>query len=72
MGILRLQYNDAVKSRGVVWRYLYCSEITDPLAESRRINEEMDTFDIPPSFGISENQEMGMFVFFHFVKLSIP
>lgn len=38
---------------------------------SRRINEEMDKFDIPPSFGISENQEMGV-CFFHFVKLSIP
>ena len=34
------------------WRCLYCSEITDPLAESSRIEEEMDAFDIPPSFGM--------------------
>ena len=58
---------DAVKSGiKVVWRCLNCSEITGPLAESSRIEEEMDPLDIPPSFGtcISENQEMGMFVFF--------
>ena len=35
----------------MVWRCLYCSEITDPLAESSRI-EEMDAFDILPSFGM--------------------
>ena len=52
-GIPRLQYRDAVKSGlEVVWRCLYCSEITDPLAESSRIEEEMDAFDIPPSFGM--------------------
>ena len=53
MGISRQQYRDTVKSGlEVVWRCLYCSEITDPLAESSRIEEEMDTFDIPPSFGM--------------------
>ena len=36
----------------MVWpRCLYFSEITGPLAESSRIEEEMDAFDIPPSFG---------------------
>ena len=52
-GISRQQYRYAVKTGlEVVWRCLYCSEITDPIGESSRIEEEMDAFDIPPSFGV--------------------
>ena len=41
-GISRQQYNDAVESGlEVVWQCLYCSEITGPLEESNRIEDEM-------------------------------
>ena len=51
-GITREQYREAVRSGlEVIWRCLYCSASSTPIAESTRLSyEDMDTFDIPASF----------------------
>ena len=63
-GITREQYREAVRSGlEVIWRCLYCSASSTPIAESTRLSyEDMDTFDIPASFEI-ENEQTGMGTF---------
>ena len=63
-GITREQYREAVRSGlKVIWRCLYCSACSTPIAESTRLSyEDMDTFDIPASFEI-ENEQTGMGTF---------
>ena len=63
-GITREQYREAVRSGlEVIWRCLYCSASSTPIAESTRLSyEDMDTFDIPASFE-TESEQTGMGTF---------
>ena len=63
-GITREQYREAVRSGlEVIWRCLYCSASSTPIAESTRLSyEDMDTFDIQASFEL-ENEQTGMGTF---------
>ena len=63
-GITREQYREAVRSGlEVIWRCLYCSASSTPIAESTRLSyEDMATFDIPASFE-TESEQTGMGTF---------
>ena len=63
-GITREQYKEVVRSGvEVLWQCLYCSARSTPIAESTILSyKNMDTFDIPASFEI-ENEQSGMRTF---------
>ena len=63
-GITRVEYRTAVRSGlEVIWRCLYCSDTSTPIAESTRLSyEDLDAFDILASFEVEEKQTgMGTF-----------